>query len=99
MADDWTDLIEGEVVDCSTISISFAATGLATVSFTVYRPAENGVPYTPGGPGFELCIGGTNFVGAISEQTLMPSTEYNKMLEWRVSAICVGCKQTCSTVC
>lgn len=73
--DEWEDLIDGEIFDCSSLSISYQTNGLAQISFTVYRPKENGIPYEPGGPGFELCAGGINFTGWVNDQTLVPSSE------------------------
>lgn len=91
MADEWSELIEGEVLDCSSISISYQANGLAQVSFTVFRPEENGPPYSTGGPGFELCAGGVQFKGWVTQQTMNPSADID-FIEWQVSAIAIGCK-------
>ena len=91
MADEWEDLINGEIFDCSSLSISYPVQGLAQISFTVYRPREDGVPYTQGGPEFELCAGGVNYTGWVTDQTLGASDEF-ELLEWRVSAEAIGCK-------
>ncbi len=87
MADPTTD---NEFFDCSSLSISYAANGLATISFTIYRPKEDGPPYTSES-GFEISAGGVTFKGYVLEQSLVPASEieYN---EWRVTAIAIGCK-------
>ena len=93
MADDWSDILQdGIVMDCSTLSISYAVNGLATVSFTVYTPRADGPPYDPSGPGFEICIGGTTFNGWINEMSLSPNSEI-EFFEWRVTATAIGCKK------
>ena len=85
-------LLDGMIVDCSTISVAFSANGLATVTFTAYTPRGTGPPYSSDGPGFELCIGGTNFKGWINSMSLNGAAEVADYLEWKVSAISVGCK-------
>jgi hypothetical protein len=78
-------------MDCSSLSISYAATGLASVSLTVYTKVGATTPYTLGGPGFELTAGGITFKGFILEQQLNPANEveYN---EYRVTAVAFGKK-------
>lgn len=100
MADDWSDiLVDGMVMDCSTISINFAVNGLATVSFTVYTPRADGTPYDSDGPGFEICVGGTTVKGWINEMSLSPSNEL-EFFEWKVTATGIGCKGApCSEGC
>jgi hypothetical protein len=80
-----------EVMDCSTISITYQVNGLANITMTVYRPKADGPPYSKGGPGFEMLIGGIRFKGFVTEQTLVPATEVDDN-EWRVSATAIGCK-------
>jgi hypothetical protein len=89
---DFVNLIEGEVVDCGTISITYQTNGLAQISFTVYRPKEEGVPYAPGGPGFSMCAGGVDFEGWVTEQSLVPASEI-EWNEWKITAIAVGCRR------
>lgn len=89
--DEWEDLIDGEIFDCSSLSIAYQTTGIAQISFTVYRPKDEGLPYTAGGPGFELCAGGVNFKGWVNDQTLVPDSD-SDFYEWRVSAEAIGCK-------
>lgn len=90
---EWDDLLQdGMLVDCSTIAVSYAANGLATVSFMVYTPRADGPPYSPTGPGFELCIGGVTFKGWITQMSLSPNSEI-ELFEWRVTATAIGCKE------
>jgi hypothetical protein len=100
MAEDWSDiLIDGMIMDCSTISVNYATNGLATISFTVYTPQADGVPYDSDGPGFNMCIGGVQFTGWITEMRLSPSNEL-EFFEWSVSAQGIGCKSSdCSQGC
>ena len=86
----WTDLIEGEVVDCGTISINYQTNGIAQIAFTVYRPKDEGPPYTSGSPSFSMCAGGVNFKGWVMEQSLAPASDID-MHEWRVTAQAIGC--------
>jgi hypothetical protein len=81
---------ETDYFDCSSLSISYAPTGLATISFTVYRDRSSGAPYQLGGPGFEINAGGVLFKGWVQEQSLVPASDV-KMSEWRVTAIAIGC--------
>jgi hypothetical protein len=78
-------------MDCSTLNISYAANGLASISFTIYTPKTSGAPYVPGGPGLEINAGGVTFKGFVLEQSLVPASEveYN---EFKVSAIALGTK-------
>jgi hypothetical protein len=81
---------ETDYFDCSSLSISYAPTGLATISFTTYRAKADGAPYQAGGPGFEIDAGGVHFKGFVQEQTLIPASDI-KMNEWRITAIAIGC--------
>jgi hypothetical protein len=83
---------ETDYFDCSSLSISFARNGLASISFTVFRPKDAGPPYTTGGPGFEIDAGGTHFKGYVMGQDLIPASDI-LMNEWRVTAVAIGCKQ------
>jgi hypothetical protein len=78
-------------LDCSTLSISYQANGLASISMTIYSKAGTGVPYSPGGPGLELTAGGIIFKGFIMEQSLASAsdTDYD---EYKVTAIAIGKK-------
>jgi hypothetical protein len=92
MATDWSEyLVDGMIVDCSTISINYSAYGLATVTFTVYVPKGN-VPYDEDGPGFELCIGGVTFFGWVTSMDLSPNSDLD-LNEWKVTATAIGCKK------
>jgi len=94
MADVWEDLIEGEVVDCSTLSVNYQPSGLATIGLTIYREKSLGAPYTEGGPGFEMCFGGVRFRGYVTDQSIVPESDI-EYIQWRVSAICIGCRDIC----
>jgi hypothetical protein len=82
---------ETDYFDCSTLQINYAANGLASISFTVYRPKADGAPYSGGDAGFEVDAGGTHFKGFVLEQTLVPASDI-LMNEWRVTAVAIGCK-------
>jgi|WetSurMetagenome_2_1015567.scaffolds.fasta_scaffold1175316_1 hypothetical protein len=91
--------MDEEIFDCTSLSISYQATGLANISFTAYRPAGTGPPYVAGGPAFRLCAGGVLFKGWVMDQTIVPSNE-SSMLEWRVTAVAVGCRDaSCGKPC
>jgi hypothetical protein len=93
-------LLDNMIVDCASISISYAANGLASVTFTAFTPKEAGPPYDPDGPGFNLCIGGVTFDGWINDMSLNASSDLADYLEWRVTAVAVGCrKEPCSQGC
>lgn len=78
-------------LDCSTLSISYQANGLANISMTIYTKAGDGVPYSLGGPGLELTAGGVHFKGFIMEQSLAPASETDYE-EYRVTAVAIGKK-------
>ena len=78
--------------DCSTLNVSFARNGLATITFTLFYPKDKGPPYVKGGPGLEMDIGGTHFKGFVMSQDILPASDI-LMNEWRVTAIAIGCKQ------
>lgn len=83
-------LVDGMVVDCSTISISYAANGLATLSVTVYTKSQT--PYS-GNAGLDLSLGGVRFVGWVTQIALVPSSDL-ELAEWKVSAVGIGQKAT-----
>lgn len=95
------DLLQDDmIVDCSSISISYAPTGLATISFTVFTLRSGGVPYDTDGPGFEMCIGGVTFNGWINSMELNANSDAADFFEWKVSAVAIGCKKDpCSSGC
>lgn len=97
---EWSDLLQdGMLVDCSTISLSYPPRGLATVSFMVYTETADDLPYSPTGPGFELCIGGVTFKGWITQMSLSPNSEI-ELQEWRITATAIGCKkEPCNAGC
>jgi hypothetical protein len=82
-----------DILDCSTISISYQINGLANISFTVYRPITSGPPYSKGGPGFELVAGGVRFKGFVTSQNLIPASDVLENM-WSVTAVAIGCKDT-----
>jgi len=80
-------------MDCSTLSISYDATGLASISVTMYSKTGNDFPYSSGGPGFQLIAGGVQFNGFIMEQGVAPNSDLAEdWVEWHVSVIATGKK-------
>jgi hypothetical protein len=82
---------DGEIFDCSSLSIAYAANGLATISFVVYRDKIDGSPYSGGNASFTINAGGVEFKGYVIDQSLIPASDIKKN-EWRVTAIAIGCK-------
>lgn len=96
---DWA-AIDGEVLDCSTLSISYQSNGLASISFSIYKKIEDGVPFNTGSAGLDMCAGGVRFKGLITDQSLVPSTEMANANEWKVTAIAIGCRDPdCGSPC
>lgn len=80
-------------MDCTTLSISYQANGLASISVTIYSKTGDDLPYKLGGPGFQLTAGGVLFKGFIMEQSLAPNSDLeSSWIEWRLSAIALGKK-------
>lgn len=86
-------LLDGMIVDCSSIAVSYTPNGLASITFTAFTPRSAGTPYDPDGPGFNLCIGGVTFDGWINDMSLNGSSDAADYFEWRVSATAIGCKK------
>lgn len=80
---------DSSVMDCPSLTISYAANGLATVNFTIYMYPGTGFPYTSNGPGFTMQVSDVGLKGYVTEQTVSPASEV-LWDEYKVTAICVG---------
>ncbi len=84
-----------EFIDCPTISISYASTGLATVSFTVVSTEQ--IPgISPVRDYTDLLFGGVNFKGFITGLTssIIPAS-IPAVFEHRFSLTMTGCAADC----
>ncbi len=84
-----------EFIDCPTISISYAPTGLASVSFTVV--STNQIPgVTPVRDYTQLSFGGVDFAGFVTslESQIIPAS-IPPVFEHRFSLIMTGCGVNC----
>jgi len=84
-----------EFIDCPTISISYASTGLATVSFTVVSTEiQPGV--TPTRDYTDLTFGGINFKGFITGlgSSIIPAS-IPTVFEHKFTLTMTGCATDC----
>jgi hypothetical protein len=86
---------EFEFIDCPTISISYQANGLATVSFTVVSTEQ--IPgVNPPRNYTELTFGGVDFKGYLSEvQSVIIPASIPVVFEHRMTLIATGCADDC----
>jgi len=90
------DAFDTPRIDCSSINISYAATGLVTLTFKVYVKKDKGLPYTKENtPKFSLCISKERrFNGLVTSQQASASIEFNNVVEWSVSAFGFVCSDS-----
>ncbi len=84
-----------EFIDCSSISISYQVTGLATVSFTVVSTSQ--VPgINPPRDYTQLTFGGVDFAGYITslDSQIIPAS-IPSVFEHQFSLIMSGCGAGC----
>ncbi len=84
-----------EFIDCPTISIAYAATGLATVSFTVVSTEQ--VPgVNPVRDFTQLTFGGIDFKGFVTGVTssIIPAS-IPSVFEHRLTLTMTGCANDC----
>lgn len=85
-----------EFIDCATLSISYATTGLATVSFTVVSTNQI-VGLTPVIRDYtQLTFGGIDYAGFVTslESQVIPAS-IPPVFEHRFSLIMTGCGINC----
>ncbi len=84
-----------EFIDCATINISYQATGLASVSFTVVS-TEEAPGVTPTRDYTDLTFGGINFNGFITNLTtqIIPGS-IPSVFEHRFTETMTGCADDC----
>ena len=69
------------ILDCGTLSISYAVNGLATLSFTVYT-SDTTPPYTEA---ISLSIGNKTFTGYVTGMDMVAASD-TVFNEWKVTA-------------
>lgn len=86
---------EFEFIDCPTISISYQANGLATVSFTVVS-TEDTPGINPARDYTDLTFGGVNFKGFVTNLTtqIIPGS-LPPVFEHRFTETMTGCADDC----
>lgn len=90
----WTEYFGDQpIIDCSSISISYAQTGVAQLSMKVYW-RDSSPPFTyQNTPSFSLCVGEKRrFKGFVMSQAVNPSPEFKGIKEWNVSAQGIVCE-------
>ena len=90
-----TDVFDEPKIDCSSISLSIQANGIAQLSFRVYYK-KGEIPFTANNtPTFSMCIAKERrFKGIITNQQVSPSVEYNNVSEWTCSSMGVICEDS-----
>ena len=84
-----------EFIDCSTLNISYAVNGLATLSFTVVSTSDllgsiSGRDYT------QLSFGGIDYKGFITQIESAPiEASIPTTFEHRISLVGTGCASSC----
>lgn len=84
-----------EFISCETLSISYAATGLATVSFTVV--STNQIPgVTPARDYTQLTFGGIDFKGFVTalSSSIIPAS-IPPVFEHKFTMTMSGCSNDC----
>lgn len=84
-----------EFLDCSTLNISYAVNGLATVSFTVV--STNPVPgQTPPRDYSQFTFGGVDFVGFVTQIDSSPiPASAPTVYEHKFTLTMIGCATDC----
>lgn len=84
---------EREIMDCSSLTISYQPNGLATIGYTLYKARGSAPPYQLNGGGrLDLQAGGNKFIGWIT--SVQPSPQFDVDAdEYKISAFGIGCKQ------